>query len=301
MNNIGRNGGFRGLTAIPDKPHQSLISLIGCTGMTNDKLIGRMTPGAKFRRLGLIVLAAFGLASCGGGSLPDVHSLTGGIFKKKEVLLPGKRELVLKSKRELVPDAQAVNTAISIPSKTNNQNWAQPGGDASNAPGHLSYGGSLRSTWTSDAGEGSSSDGQLIPRPIVYNGRVYTMDTEAVVSSFSASGGSVGFRVSLTPETEEKDEGYGGGLAADGGRLFAATGFGTVVALDPKTGKVLWTKVLGVPVRTSPTAGNGKVFVVTTEGRLFCLSANDGEEIWSQRGLPDRTSILIQYQSGNCR
>ena len=224
--------------------------------------------------------------------MPDMHKLTGNIFKPKEKLLPGSREAVLKSRAEIKPDEEATNIAISVPAQSPNGNWTQPGGDANNAPGHLAYKGTLRSRWTSDAGEGSNSDGQLIPRPIVFNGRIYTLDTEGVVTSFSASGGSVGWRVSLTPATEEKDEGYGGGLAAEGGRLYAATGYGTVVALDPKNGKILWTKSLGVPVRTSPTAASGKVFVVTTDGRLYCLSGSDGEEVWSQRGLPDRTSIL---------
>lgn len=258
--------------------------------MTNGKMTGRKSISTKFTGVIGVILTGFVLASCGG--MPSMHSLTGNIFKEKEKILAGKRETVLKSRAQLQPDADAAKMAISIPSQRANLNWAQPGGDASNAPGHLKFAGSLRPFWTSDAGHGSSSDGQLIPRPIIYNGRIYTLDTQGVVSSFSASGGSVGFRVSLRPETEEKDEGYGGGLAADGGRLFVATGFGTVVALDPKTGKALWTKVLGVPVRTSPTASKGKVFVVTTEGRLYCLSATDGEEVWSQRGLPDRTSIL---------
>lgn len=246
--------------------------------------------GRMFSRLLAVLITTMFLASCGG--MPSMHGLTGNIFKPTEKILPGERIAVLKSKTDIQPDLDAANISISIPKQTVNVNWTQPGGDARNAPGHLSYKGSLRSTWTSDAGKGTTSDGQLIPRPIVYNGRIYTLDTEGVVSSFSASGGSLGFRVRLTPETEEKEEGYGGGLAADENRLYAATGYGTVVALDPKTGKSLWTKVLGVPVRTSPTAAGGKVFVVTTEGRIYCLSGQDGEEVWSQRGLPDRTSIL---------
>ena len=238
----------------------------------------------------MLVFASLFLASCGG--MPSLHGMTGNIFKPKEKLLPGTREAVLKSRAEIAPDPSAANTAISIPSQKAGTNWTQPGGDASNAPGHLAYKGTLRSTWTSDAGAGSSSDGQLIPRPVVYKGRVYTLDTEGVVTSFSASSGSVGFKVRLTPETEEKDEGYGGGLAIDSGRLYVATGYGTIVALDPASGKALWTKAIGVPIRTSPTASGGKVFVVTTQGRLYALSGSDGEEIWTQRGLPDRTSIL---------
>ncbi len=259
--------------------------------MTNSKNTGRKAMRTKYAGLFAVTLTGFVLASC-GGSLPNVKKLTGNLFKKKEVLLPGKREAVLKSRDQLMPDSEAAGTPVIIPPKRVNTNWSQPGGDASNAPRHLDYSGTLRASWSADAGKGSSSDGQLIARPVVYNGRVYTLDTQGVVSAFSTSSGAVAFRVGLKPENEEKEEGYGGGLAADGGRLYAATGYGTVVALDPKTGKSLWTKVLGVPIRTSPTAAKGKIFVVTTEGRLYCLSATDGEEVWNRRGLPDRTSIL---------
>ena len=258
-----------------------------------DRQFSRMGNFQLMRAAGVSTLVLTGLlvASCGGG-LPDVHKLTGNLFKKKEAILAGKRETIIKSRAALVPTNGLSRMAISLPSPVRNANWAQPGGESDNTPGHLVFAGQLRSSWTSDAGQGTSSEGQLTPSPIVYNGRIYTLDTNGVVSSFSAAGGSVSWRVNLTPETEEKREGYGGGLAAEGGRIFAATGFGTVVALDPKSGKPLWTKVLGVPVRTSPTAANGKVFVVTTEGRLYCLSASDGDELWTQRGLPDRTSIL---------
>ncbi len=278
------------------------VTLIGRLAMNKNRFFRHKNLNGQFSRLknlwtiktagvSAVVLTSLFLTSC-GSSLPNMHKLTGNIFKKKEVILAGKRESIIKSRAELVPTSGLSKMAIAVPSPVNNANWAQPGGNADNTPGHLAFTGQLRSSWTSNAGQGSSSEGQLTPSPIVYNGRIYTLDTHGVVTSFSASSGSVGWRVGLTPPTEEKREGYGGGLAADGGRIFAATGFGTVVAIDPKGGKPIWTKVLGVPIRTSPTAAKGKVFVVTTEGRLYCLSASDGSELWTQRGLPDRTSIL---------
>ena len=40
----------------------------------------------------------------------------------------------------------------------------------------------------------------------------------------------------MTPENEKSKEGFGGGLAIDGGHLYAATGYGTVVSLDASNG-----------------------------------------------------------------
>jgi outer membrane protein assembly factor BamB len=84
---------------------------------------------------------------------------------------------------------------------------------------------------------------------------------------------------------------YGGGLAADGGRIIAASGYGNVIALDPASGKRLWEKSIGAPVRASPTAVAERVFVVTVEGRFYCLSGIDGTELWAVRGLPQTASL----------
>jgi outer membrane protein assembly factor BamB len=113
------------------------------------------------------------------------------------------------------------------------------------------------------------------------------------------------WRVSLRPQREKAAGswyslgggdsgagGYGGGLAVDGGRLYAASGFGNVVALDPATGKMLWEKQLEAPVRSSPTATGDRVFVVTLDGRFFCLAGADGGELWSVRGLPQQASLI---------
>ena len=83
----------------------------------------------------------------------------------------------------------------------------------------------------------------------------------------------------------------GGGIAADGGRIYAASGFGAVIALDPATGKRLWEKALGIPVRAAPTAVGDRLFVLTIEGKLYCLSTTDGTELWVVRGLPQQASL----------
>ena len=158
--------------------------------------------------------------------------------------------------------------------------------------------------WRADAGTGSGSAGRVTASPIVYADRIYTLDAEGNVSAFSTSGGSAVWRVSLKPERENASGGwfslgggssgggYGGGLAVDNGRLYAATGFGNVVALDPQSGKKLWEKQLEAPVRASPTAAGDRLFVVTLDGRFYCLAGADGGELWSARGLPQQASLI---------
>ncbi|WP_088347423.1 MULTISPECIES: PQQ-binding-like beta-propeller repeat protein [Rhodomicrobium] len=241
--------------------------------------------------IGVALAAALVVAGCGESSslpsIPGVSSLFGPADKPP---LPGTRVSVLSSETTASTNDSSKEPVV-LPAQQQNASWSQPGGNASNAPGHLAYSGEAKTIWTEDAGAGSSSDGRITALPIVHGGKVFTLDREGRVSAFSLNGGRA-WRVDLQPENEKADAGYGGGMAADGERLFVATGFGTVVALDTGSGKAIWTKSLQVPIRTSPTVANGKVFVVNTDSELYALSAENGQQLWTARGLPEGASVL---------
>ena len=247
------------------------------------------------------------LCGCADGpTLPKLNDLNP--FAEKAVPLPGKRIPVMQTQSSIVTGELADASApIMLPAPFANEDWAQPGGLANNSPGHLAFSGSGQETWRADAGSGSSSAGRVTASPIVYANHVYALDAKGNVSAFSTSGSSL-WRVSLRPGRENTSSsflsafslgggddgsgGYGGGLAVDGGRLYAASGFGNVVALDPETGAKIWEKQLDAPVRSAPAAVGGKVFVVALDGKFFCLAGADGGELWSVRGLPQQASLI---------
>jgi outer membrane protein assembly factor BamB len=236
-----------------------------------------------------LVLCALALAGC-GDSMPKLQDINP--FAEKEVPLPGKRITVIQQDN-ISTDLSSANRQVVLPQPHANDTWSQPGGLPNNAPGHLVLNGSVKSAWSTSVGTGSSFYGKLTASPIVYDGRVYTLDAAGLVTAVSTSGGAVVWRASTTPPNEKDQEGFGGGLAADSGRVYAATGFGLVIALDAKGGKKLWEKSLGSPVRASPTAYGERVFVITKEGQVFCLSGSDGAELWTFQGQSERASILV--------
>jgi outer membrane protein assembly factor BamB len=242
--------------------------------------------------VGVAVICAVVLAGCEGASLPSLPKLQDlNPFAEKEMPLPGKRISVIQQEN-VASDLAVADRPIALPPPRQNDSWSQPGGVANNSPGHLALAGALKSAWTADAGTGSSFYGKLTASPIVYDGKVFTLDAAGSVSAFNAGGGAAAWRTSTTPQGEKDQEGFGGGLAADAGRIIAGTGFGQVLALDAKSGKKLWEKSVGAPVRASPTAAGERVFVLTTEGVVYCLSGPDGSELWNFRGNAERASIL---------
>ncbi len=261
-------------------------------------------PGV-ISRLGALAAASCAVLLAGGcadslPSLPKIGDLNP--FKEKQTPLPGRRVSILETEDTVTGALAETGGPIAIPPPRANAAWAQPGGEANNAPGNVELAASVRELWSADAGTGSSKAGRVTASPIVYGNGVYTLDAAGNVSAFSTQGSPV-WRVSLMPETEQEGGffsfggsaggGYGGGLAADDGRLYATSGYGNVAALDPASGKKLWEKNLGAPIRSSPTAAGGRVYAVSLEGRFYCLSGADGAELWSVRGLPQQASLVL--------
>lgn len=77
----------------------------------------------------------------------------------------------------------------------------------------------------------------------------------------------------------------------DDERLYVAEPSGEVSALDPETGKTLWSVDLDVPISGGPGVADGLVAVGTQEAELILLNAGDGSEHWRKRVSSEILSV----------
>ena len=251
--------------------------------------------GRRLRSTCVLLAASSVLALAGcSESLPSLPKFSDlNPWAEKPVPLPGKRVPIIADGSKVGGDLATADRPMMLPAVATNDSWSQPGGAPSNVAGHLALNASVKTAWTGDAGQGSGKYGKISASPIVYDGKVYTLDAAGKVSAFAISGGGAAWRTSITPDGEKNPQkGYGGGLAAHNGKIFAVSGYGAAVALDAKSGKKLWERQIGVPIRSSPTAAAERLFFVTTEGELYCLSVEDGAENWKFKGEAERASFI---------
>jgi len=89
------------------------------------------------------------------------------------------------------------------------------------------------------------------------------------------------------------------GVAVSGGMLFMGTLDAKLVALDAKTGKLLWEAQVGDPEKgysetMAPVAVDGKVLIGTNGGEygirgfVKAYNAKDGKELWTFYTIPDK-------------
>lgn len=186
----------------------------------------------------------------------------------------------------------AADTGLSLPDIWSNQFWPQAGGYANHAMGHVALTtGQPKRQWSSSIGDGATSDLPLTAQPVIAEGKIFTLDTDATVRAFDRTSGKRLWSVDVKPEGED-DPVIGGGLAFSGGRLFVTAGFNELVTLNPSDGKLLWRKKINDAARGAPTAMPAQVFVITVANETIALKADDGTVQWNHQGLGETTGLL---------
>src|SRR3954463_15026626 len=105
--------------------------------------------------------------------------------KKKVTPTVGERIPVLARETVLEVDPALAGIAVTLPPAQPNGEWTQSGGNAAKSMSHLALGSSLGLAWRVSIGSGSGNQGQLASSPVVGDGRIYTIDTHAVVRAIN--------------------------------------------------------------------------------------------------------------------
>ena len=237
---------------------------------------------APARNFWLLPVMLVTLAAC------DTFDFLGG---SDDTPLPGERIAVLQAQDRIAASSRVADLAIRLPRPLVNEDWPQQGGFANHAMHHLALSGDPQEIWSQSLGSGGDDDAPILSGPVVANGLVYSMDSDAVVTARRADDGETIWAADIEPEDED-DGNWGGGVVYDLGRIYAGTGFAQVVALDAATGRELWRTSVSGPMRSAPTAFGGKVYAVTKDNQIFAIDAELGVVDWTHTGIEEGAGLI---------
>ncbi len=227
-------------------------------------------------RSGLISLAAvIVLASCGN----------------RDVVLPGERLDIREpfGAATGIPENRSVK--INLSRQVNHSSWTHRAGNAAHKIQHPAFSASPAQIWAAAIGQGNGRKHRITADPVASSGRIFTVDSRALVTATSTSGATLWSR-DMTPAGDKEDDASGGGLAIVGDQLFVTTGFGELAALNPADGSVIWQQQLEAPATGAPTVADGLIYVVTRDNRAWAINASDGRVRWQLGGAPSVTGIV---------
>ncbi len=213
------------------------------------------------------------------------------LFSESKEPLPGKREAVAAPRRGLEADP-ADRRPVTVPPPADVPEWPQAGGNVTHSVGHIQVSG-LAPGWRASIGEGGGYRAKITAQPLVAGGRVFTMDSDAVVSAFDLASGRRIWRTE-TQDDKDRSTNVGGGIATVDGIVYVTTGRADVMALDAGTGAVRWRKPLGSPARSAPTVSDGRLYATTIDDKLIALNVANGERLWAYQASAAATTLLGQ-------
>ena len=235
------------------------------------------------KRVIIAIAAVSLLGGCG---------IFGGKGDKKHTPTVGERIAVLSSEAAVEVDPALAGVAVTLPAATVNTEWTQPGGNAAKSMGHLALAAAPSQIWRSSIGAGSSNKAQLAAAPVAADGKLFTIDTRAVVRAINADTGATLWETQVRGEDAPEAALFGGGVSYEAGRLYATNGAGYAAALDAANGSILWIKRPGSPLRGSPTVANDNVYVVSQDNQLFALNPADGATRWTGAGAAEIAGVF---------
>ncbi|RVT84366.1 quinoprotein [Rhodobacteraceae bacterium CCMM004] len=210
---------------------------------------------------------------------------------EREIVLTGER---LDLRADLSSEAAADSAPpppLSLAAPVNVAEWTHKALNPLHAQPHLAFAAMPSLRWTASVGTGEGRKHRISADPVVAGGRIFTVDSRALVSAVSTAGGTLWAR-DLTPAGDSSDDASGAGLAADGGRLYVGTGFGDLWALDAATGAVIWRQELDAAVSGAPTVVDDLVYVVTRDGTAWAVETDDGRIRWTLAGTDDAAGVV---------
>ena len=223
---------------------------------------------------GLLALSL--LSGCGilGGGDGDA---------KKNTPTLGKRTSILSGESGAEVDQALASIAVILPAPVANSEWAQSGGNPSKSIGHVALGGDLGQVWTANI-SGTTKRQRLAAAPVVSGGRLFVIDTEAMVHAFDASSGAKVWTTQIEVKGDGESSRFGGGASVFDNVVYATNGVGDVVALNAADGSQIWKVRPAGPLRGAPTISNGNVYVMTQDNQIYALNMVDGSVQWNEAG-----------------
>lgn len=207
-----------------------------------------------------------------------------------KIPITGTRIPVVTYESSVKVDADTKDIPIMLPLTEMGRDWPQSGGGESHVMPHFSLQETIALQWTVSIGSGNG-EGRFLSLPVVSEEVIYALDTYGHVVALQAGSGEALWQMDISPGGREGAI-IGGGLAVGGGKVFVTSPHAEILALDAKTGQILWRVPTQSPIRAAPTLADGRLYALTISNQLEVLDAATGNRLWNHAGITEFAGLL---------
>ncbi|MBU1347632.1 MAG: PQQ-binding-like beta-propeller repeat protein [Alphaproteobacteria bacterium] len=271
-----------------------------------------MTTVTRVLKTALVLGLAASLASCASARRVLPFGL-GRDNTPQATASEGERISILAFEQQLAPAAGLAGRDFFLPGPVAATSWPRAAGASDSVYEHVIAAPEFTVAWRRRIGAGSGRDRQVMSPVVADGGRVFVMDGESKVTAVDAASGAVVWEVDVKPDGREASGaasvfglpvpfvsqgggslsgGFGGGVAVADGKVFVASGYRTMSALDAATGAMLWSQPVDVPLHGAPTVAGNRVYVVDVDNQIIAFNTTTGLQDWSYRGIAEPARVM---------
>ncbi|MBQ8251415.1 MAG: PQQ-like beta-propeller repeat protein [Alphaproteobacteria bacterium] len=167
--------------------------------------------------------------------------------------------------------------------------WHFASANQQNKIPHAAISGFDKKIWDENVGHGVSSSYIHLPKPVMHEGMIYTLDSRLRLTKTTANGDVI-WDLNIR-EDENIPAVASVGLAFDNGLVYVVSGDGVVYAIKPE-GEIIWQYDTKNILRSAPVIKDGHLYVLAANNELFVINTKDGSIAWTYKNIETDTNLL---------
>jgi len=173
------------------------------------------------------------------------------------------------------------NISLSKPKKT--LSWEMSGLNHQNFLGNIYLSGINEVFLKKKIGKSKFALSGVIASPLIINNNIIFSDDRGTIYNISDKG-NINWKKNIYKKVYKKI--YKNLIfAIYQNNIYVADNIGFIYAISLSSGKLVWIKNHGIPLKSNIKVFDNKIFLINQDNRIFCLSTKDGTKIWDIRSI----------------
>ena len=206
--------------------------------------------------------------------------------KERIASIKDKQNSILSSKKvysskAIYYDEILSNIPVVLSKPINIINWKMPNLNEQNFKGNIYLSGVSNNFFKKKIGKKKFSFSKPMTSPVINNNYIILADDTGTIFNISKKGKLI-WKKNIYKKVYKKI--YKNlSLSIYEDLLFVSDNIGFIYSINIKTGKILWIKNHGIPIKSQIKLFDNKIYLINQDNRIICLDSSSGTKIWDVR------------------
>jgi len=180
-------------------------------------------------------------------------------------------------------EEKILNEKVNLSNPINNISWLMHGLNHQNNLGNLNLPGVNNKFLNKKIGKNKFSLSKIMSSPLAYKNNILLTDEKGTIFSINQDG-SINWKKNIYKKIYKRI--YKNiTFAVNENTIYVADNIGFIYAISFNTGKLIWLKNHGIPLKSKIKVFKKKIYLINQDNRLLCLNSKDGSVLWDVRTI----------------